>query len=75
MSKWFDGEVALITGGSSGIGRAAALAFAAHELFASLVPGPVWQRLLRATIAGFYGTFLFLPYAILPLAGAVVLAP
>lgn len=30
MSKWFDGEVALITGGSSGIGRAAALAFAAQ---------------------------------------------
>jgi NAD(P)-dependent dehydrogenase (short-subunit alcohol dehydrogenase family) len=30
MSTWFDGEVALVTGGSSGIGRAAALAFAAQ---------------------------------------------
>lgn len=30
MSTWFDGEVVLITGGSSGIGRAAALAFAAE---------------------------------------------
>lgn len=30
MTKWFFGEVALITGGSSGIGRATALAFAAH---------------------------------------------
>jgi NAD(P)-dependent dehydrogenase (short-subunit alcohol dehydrogenase family) len=30
MPNWFDGEVALVTGGSSGIGRAAALAFAAH---------------------------------------------
>ncbi len=29
MNTWFDGEVALVTGGSSGIGRAAALAFAA----------------------------------------------
>lgn len=29
MDKWFDGEIALITGGSSGIGRATALAFAA----------------------------------------------
>lgn len=30
MSTWFDGEVALVTGGSSGIGRAAGLAFAAQ---------------------------------------------
>ena len=30
MTKQFDGKVALITGGSSGIGRAAALMFAAH---------------------------------------------
>lgn len=30
MNPWFDGEVALVTGGSSGIGRAAALAFAAQ---------------------------------------------
>ena len=30
MTKWFAGEVALITGGSSGIGRATALAFAAQ---------------------------------------------
>lgn len=27
MDKWFDGDVALVTGGSSGIGRATALAF------------------------------------------------
>lgn len=30
MKTWFDGDVALVTGGSSGIGRAAALAFAAQ---------------------------------------------
>ena len=30
MNTWFNGEVALVTGGSSGIGRAAALAFAAQ---------------------------------------------
>ena len=30
VERMFDGEVALVTGGSSGIGRAAALAFAAH---------------------------------------------
>ena len=30
MNTWFNGEVALVTGGSSGIGRAAGLAFAAQ---------------------------------------------
>lgn len=52
----------------------ASAAFAFHELFASLLPGPLWQRVLRTIIAGFYACFLFLPQALLPLAAAVVLA-
>jgi NAD(P)-dependent dehydrogenase (short-subunit alcohol dehydrogenase family) len=30
MDKWFENSVALVAGGSSGIGRATALAFAAR---------------------------------------------
>lgn len=52
----------------------AGLAFGLHELFASLLPGPLWQRVLRATIFGFFTTFLFLPQVILPLAAAIVLS-
>ena len=54
------------------LGASATLGF--HEVFASLLPGPLWQRALRALIVFFFASFLFLPAMLLPLANAVVLA-
>ena len=52
----------------------ASLAFAFHELFASLLPGPLWQRVLRAIIAGFFASALFVANTRFLLAAAIVLA-
>lgn len=52
----------------------ASVAFAFHEIFASLLPGPLWQRVLRAIIAGFFATTLFVAHALFLLATAIVLA-
>lgn len=51
-----------------------ALALGLHEIFASLLPGPLWQRALRLLIVVFFASFLFIPAMLLPLANAVVLA-
>ncbi len=45
-----------------------------HEVFASLLPGPAWQRSLRAIIVVLFGATLHTPDFLLPLSAAAVLS-
>lgn len=45
-----------------------------HAVFASLIPGPLWQRVLRFLVAGFFVLEFLLPTVQLPLSAAVVLS-
>lgn len=45
-----------------------------HEVFASLLPGPAWQRALRAVIVLLFAATLHTPDFLLPLSAAAVLS-
>ncbi|MCB9496236.1 MAG: PP2C family protein-serine/threonine phosphatase [Fibrobacteria bacterium] len=52
----------------------AASLFGLHEINASLLPGPLWQRVLRALIVGFFAWSMVMPSMLLPLSAATVLS-
>jgi len=52
----------------------ASLCLAFHEFFACMLPGPLWQRVLRGLIVGFFALTFFVPSMILPLSAAAVLS-
>lgn len=56
------------------LGLAAATLLMLHAGFSSLIPGPLWQRVLRFQVAGFFGLAFLLPSLQLPLSAAVVLS-
>jgi len=45
-----------------------------HEVFASLLPGPAWQRTLRAVLVVLFGATLHSPAFLLPLSATAVLS-
>lgn len=56
------------------VGIATGLLLALHAIFASLIPGPLWQRVLRFLVAGFFVLAFLVPTVQLPLSAAVVLS-
>ena len=56
------------------LGIASAALLAVHAGFASLIPGPLWQTVLRFLVAGLFGLTFLAPSMQLPLSAAVVLS-
>jgi len=72
----FLAAAALVPGAvhSHAVLAAAAVCLAIHGIFASLIPGPLWQRVIRGLIVVFFTLTLFAPGMLLPLSASAVLS-